>query len=156
MIEQLNALVDTLHPALQILAVLVIGIVPFLESYVGAGVGALAGMPVAVAVVAAVAGNLLALAAAAWLGTRTRRGLTRGRERPQSERRRKLVARVDRYGVPVASLIAPTLMAISLTAFAMIAAGLDRRQVVVWQTITIVVWGVLFGVLGLGALTALG
>ena len=57
MIEQLNALVDTLHPALQILAVLVIGIVPFLESYVGAGVGALAGMPVAVAVVAAVAGK---------------------------------------------------------------------------------------------------
>lgn len=156
MIEQLNALVDTLHPALQILAVLVIGIVPFLESYVGAGVGALAGMPVIVAVMAAVAGNLLALAAATWLGTRARRGLTRGREKPQSERRRKLVARVDRYGVPVASLLAPTLMAISFTAFAMVAAGLDRRQVVVWQTITIIVWGVLFGALGLGALTALG
>ena len=155
MIEQLNTLVDTLHPALQILAVLVIGIVPFLESYVGAGVGALAGMPVAVAVGAAVAGNLLALAAATWLGTRARRGLTRDRERTQSERRRKLVARVDRYGVPVASLLAPTLMAISFTAFAMVAAGLDRRQVVVWQTITVVVWGVLFGALGLGALTAL-
>ncbi|ALE74472.1 MULTISPECIES: hypothetical protein [unclassified Pseudonocardia] len=156
MVEQLNAVVDTLHPVLQVLAVVVIGIVPFLESYVGAGVGALAGMPVVLAVTAAVVGNLLALAVAVWLGDRARRGLTRGGEKPQSERRRKLIARVDRYGVPVASLLAPTLMAISLTAFAMVAAGLDRRQVVVWQTVTVVVWGVLFGALGLGALSALG
>lgn len=156
MIEQLNAVVDTLHPALQVLAVLVIGIIPFLESYVGAGIGALAGMPVALAIVAAVLGNLLALVAAMWLGDRARRGLTKGRQKPQSERRRKLTARVDRYGVPVASLVAPTLMAISFTAFAMVAAGLDRRQVLVWQTITVVVWGVLFGALGLGTLSALG
>ncbi|MCM3847478.1 hypothetical protein ND486_14890 [Pseudonocardia sp. DR1-2] len=63
---------------------------------------------------------------------------------------------MDRYGVPVASLLAPTLMAISVTAFGMVAAGLDRRQVVVWQVVAVVVWAALFAAIGLGALSALG
>ncbi|OSY41272.1 MULTISPECIES: hypothetical protein [Pseudonocardia] len=156
MIEQLNVFVDTLHPVVQVLAVLVIGIVPFLESYVGAGIGVVAGMPVVLAVGAAVIGNLIALAAAVWLGDRARRGITKGGAKPQSDRRRKLLARVDRYGVPIASLAAPTLMAISITPFAMVAAGLNRQQVIIWQAITVVVWGVAFGALALGALSALG
>ena len=155
MIEQLNAFVDTLHPLVQVLAVLVIGIVPFLESYAGAGIGVVAGMPVALAVTAAVVGNLIALAVAVWLGDRARRGLTNGTAKPQSGRRRKLLARVDRYGVPIASLAAPSLLAISITAFAMVAAGLNRQQVIIWQVVTVVVWGIAFGALALGAVNAL-
>ena len=63
---------------------------------------------------------------------------------------------MDRYGVPVASLLAPTLMAISLTAFGMVAAGLDRRQVMIWQVVAVVVWAALFAAVGLGALSAFG
>ncbi|MEQ3554903.1 hypothetical protein WIS52_30940 [Pseudonocardia nematodicida] len=150
MVEQLNAFVSSWPPALQLLAVFVIGIIPFLESYVGAGVGVLAGIPVVLATTVAIVGNLVALGVAVWLGDRARRGVTARRQKPESERRKKIIARVDRYGVPVASLVAPTLMAISLTAFAMVTAGLNRQQVIVWQAITVVVWGVLFGALGMG------
>lgn len=47
-------------------------------------------------------------------------------------------------------------MAISVTAFGMVAAGLDRRQVVVWQVVAVVVWAALFAPIGLGALSAFG
>lgn len=156
MVEQLNLWVGTLHPVWQFLAVAAIGVVPFLESYTGTLVGTVTGMPVLLAAAGAIAGNVLALLVAVRLGDRARRGLGRRASRPPSERRRKVIARVDRYGVPVASLLAPTLMAISLTAFGMVAAGLDRRQVVLWQVVAVVVWAALFAAIGLGALGALG
>ncbi|ALE80992.1 hypothetical protein WY02_24315 [Pseudonocardia sp. AL041005-10] len=156
MVEQLNLWVTALHPVWQFLAVFVIGVVPFLESYTGTLVGTVTGMPVLLAAAGAVAGNLLALVVAVRLGDRARRGLGRRASRPPSERRQKVIARVDRYGVPVASLLAPTLMAISLTAFGMVAAGLDRRQVMIWQVVAVVVWAALFAAVGLGALSAFG
>ncbi|MEU9822727.1 hypothetical protein ACIGG9_23055 [Pseudonocardia alni] len=156
MVEQLNLWVTALHPVWQFLAVFVIGVVPFLESYTGTLVGTVTGMPVLLAAAGAVAGNVLALVVAVRLGDRARRGLGRRASRPPSERRQKVIARVDRYGVPVASLLAPTLMAISLTAFGMVAAGLDRRQVMIWQVVAVVVWAALFAAVGLGALSAFG
>ncbi|MFG1636079.1 hypothetical protein [Pseudonocardia alni] len=156
MVEQLNLWVAALHPVWQFLAVFVIGVVPFLESYTGTLVGTVTGMPVLLAAAGAIAGNVLALVVAVRLGDRARRGLGRRASRPPSERRQKVIARVDRYGVPVASLLAPTLMAISVTAFGMVAAGLDRRQVVVWQVVAVVVWAALFAAVGLGALSAFG
>ena len=156
MVEQLNLWVTALHPVWQFLAVFVIGVVPFLESYTGTLVGTITGMPVLLAAAGAIAGNVLALVVAVRLGDRARRGLGRRASRPPSERRRKVIARVDRYGVPVASLLAPTLMAISVTAFGMVAAGLDRRQVVIWQVVAVVVWAALFAAVGLGALSAFG
>ncbi|NWJ74816.1 hypothetical protein [Pseudonocardia alni] len=156
MVEQLNLWVTALHPVWQFLAVFVIGVVPFLESYTGTLVGTVTGMPVLLAAAGAVAGNVLALVVAVRLGDRARRGLGRRASRPPSERRQRVIARVDRYGVPVASLLAPTLMAISLTAFGMVAAGLDRRQVMIWQVVAVVVWAALFAAVGLGALSAFG
>ncbi|MBO4238905.1 hypothetical protein [Pseudonocardia alni] len=156
MVEQLNLWVAAVGPVWQFLAVFVIGLVPFLESYTGTLVGTVTGMPVLLAAAGAIAGNVLALVVAVRLGDRARRGLGRRASRPPSERRQKVIARVDRYGVPVASLLAPTLMAISVTAFGMVAAGLDRRQVVVWQVVAVVVWAALFAAIGLGALSALG
>lgn len=156
MVEQLNLWVAALHPVWQFLAVFVIGVVPFLESYTGTLVGTVTGMPVLLAAGGAIAGNVLALVVAVRLGDRARQGLGRRASRPPSERRQKVIARVDRYGVPVASLLAPTLMAISVTAFGMVAAGLDRRQVVVWQVVAVVVWAALFAAVGLGALSAFG
>lgn len=153
----LTDLVHGLEPALQFLAVMAIGLVPFLESYVGALVGTVTGVPVGLATGAAVLGNLVAVVVAVVAGSALRRRWeTRRTERPVSARRQKIVDRVDRFGVPLASLLAPLVFAISLTAFIMVTAGLDRRQVLVWQSVSVVAWGVLFALIGTGALAALG
>ncbi len=148
----LTDLFDGVPAALQVLAIFAVGMVPFLESYLGAFLGTITGLHVGVAAGAAIAGNLVALAVAVLLGGKLARRRERDRAEPPSARQQKVLARVDRWGVPVASIIAPSLLAISLTAFIMVAAGLDRRRVVVWQVVAVVLWGALFAALGLGVL----
>ncbi|MCM3847477.1 hypothetical protein ND486_14885 [Pseudonocardia sp. DR1-2] len=84
MVEQLNLWVDAVGPVWQFLAVFVIGVVPFLESYTGTLVGTVTGMPVLLAAAGAIAGNVLALVVAVRLGDRARRdsaAARRGRRR---------------------------------------------------------------------------
>ncbi|WP_261624348.1 hypothetical protein [Nesterenkonia marinintestina] len=123
---------------LQALGGVIIGFIPFLESYIAGFMGALLGFPWALALLAGVVGNVLALIVAVPLGARvaSRRG---GRE--LTHRQQKVLDRTNRFGIPVASLLAPTLMAISLTAFIMVAAGLDRGRTFWWNVAAAVVWG---------------
>lgn len=137
-ISSFIAFVDGLHPVLQFLAVFVIGIIPFLESYVGASVGIFMGMPWPIALGGGVAGNAVAVVAAVALAGRMRGDQSRVQHSPRRER---IMARVDKWGVPVASLLAPTVLAISLTVLIMVVAGLNRRNVLVWNIIASVVWG---------------
>jgi hypothetical protein len=153
-IAHLFEFIAALHPVLQFLTVFAIGVVPYLESHVGAFVGTLTGVPVVLAALAAIAGNLLALAVATRAGGAVARRVAARRGAP-SRRSQKVLARVDRFGVPVASLLGPLVLATALSTFIMISTGLDRRTVITWQTIAVVVWGIVFAGLGLGALAAL-
>jgi hypothetical protein len=152
-LANLTDLFDGVPAALQVLIVFGVGIVPFLESYFGTFLGTITGLHVGVAAAAAIAGNLVALAIAVLLGRKLARRRERNRAEAPSARQQKVLARVDRWGVPVASILAPSLLAISLTAFIMIAAGLDQRRVIVWQVVAVVLWGALFAALGLGVLS---
>jgi hypothetical protein len=156
-IAHLFEFIAGLHPVLQFLAVFAIGVVPYLESHVGAFVGTLTGIPVvlaALAALAAIAGNLLALAVATRAGGAVQRRVAARRGSP-SKRSQKVLAKVDQFGVPVASLLGPFVLATALSTFIMISTGLDRRTVITWQSIAVVVWGIVFAGLGLGALAAL-
>ncbi|WP_140399954.1 hypothetical protein [Aeromicrobium sp. PE09-221] len=156
MMSSLASSFDSLPFVLQILVVAVIGVVPFLESYVGAFVGTLVGLPAPVALVAAVLGNVLAVLIAVAFGSRIAQRRERQRQQPRTPRQEKVMARVDRWGVPIASLLAPMVLAISLTAFIMTTVGLARRQVVVWQIAAVVLWGGIFTAFGLGLLSVAG
>lgn len=143
-----------LHPVGQFFTVFAIGVVPYLESHIGAFVGTLTGIPVVLAALAAIAGNLLALVVATRAGGAVARRVAARRGEP-SRRSQKVLAKVDQFGVPVASLLGPFVLATALSTFIMISSGLHRRTVVIWQSIAVVVWGVVFAGLGLGALAAL-
>ncbi|MCP3426587.1 hypothetical protein NBM05_11385 [Rothia sp. AR01] len=148
-ISQTFEFLAQLHPVVQFLGVLGIGVVPFLESYVAAPVGFGFGMHWSAAYVAAVLGNVLAVVAAVGLAGWIRGRRTAGRER--SARQERVMARVDRWGVPVASLLAPTVLAISLTSFILTASGLRARTVILWNVVASMAWGAitLLGVMGL-------
>lgn len=153
-VPRLVELVDGLNPVLQFLAVFVIGVIPFLESHFGAFVGTLTGVPVVLAALAAIAGNLLALAVAFRAGVAVNRRVTEKRGEP-SKRTKKVLRNVDRFGVPVASMLGPFILATALSTFIMIGSGLDRRTVIIWQAIAVIAWGVAFAALAVGALAAL-
>lgn len=144
---------DSLPLIIQIIALFVIGVIPFLESYVGGFLGGLFDLPIAVAFLAPVAGNLLAVfVAVRWAG----RVADKRADRERTPRQEKILARVNRYGIPGAALLAPTLLAISITAFLMVVSGLDRRLTLIWNGVAVLVWGAGFLIAGYGLNAAVG
>lgn len=75
----------------------VIGVIPFLESYVAALLGVLLALPWPFALVAAVIGNVAAVFVAVWAGARV---AGRQQERERTERKQKLLDRTNKYGIP--------------------------------------------------------
>lgn len=148
MLEALQGFTESLPLAVQWLCILVLGAIPFVESYLGSIVGVLVGLPVWVAVPAAVIGNIASMVGVVTVSSRIRQRVTRDRE-PQelSPRRQKLKDRFDRYGVIGVSLLGQLILPTQITSAAIISFGAPRRTVILWQSISIVLWGVVCGAL---------
>lgn len=147
MIDSLQAFTVGLPPLLQWLGVMVAGAIPFVESYFGSMIGVAAGIHPVVAVAAASAGNTLSmLVFVRGAGAVRERVVTQPMSEP-SPRRRRLRRAFDRYGVAGVSLLGQTILPSQFTAVALVSFGAPRDRVVFWQTISIVFWGIVFGVL---------
>ena len=68
-------------------------------------------------------------------------------EPAESPRREKLRRMFDKYGVAGVSIIGQTFLPSQITSAAMVSFGANRNTVIFWQIISIVLWGVVFGVL---------
>ena len=149
--EGLQDWVDGAPSVLQWLAIAAASAIPFVESYFGSVIGVLAGVPPVVAILAAIVGNVgsmivfVAVAASA----RAKTGVD---AKPLSPRRERLKRSFDRWGV---SLLGQTVLPSQITSAAMVGFGASQRQVIVWQIVSIVMWGVVFGALAAVGVTAL-
>ena len=150
MIEQLQQFAGSFPEWAQGLAVALVSAIPFVESYFGAVIGVALGLGPALAVLAAVLGNILSMLGFV-LGTdaaRQRVRRVRGTDDGESTPRRQRLKRMfDRFGVPGVSLLGQTLLPSQITSAAMVGFGASRNSVIFWQVISIILWGVLFGVL---------
>lgn len=156
MLTTLQDFTASLPEVLQWLGVLLIAAIPFVESYFGSAVGVLVGIPPVVAVLAAIVGNVLSMLVFVLTAHGVRAKATQNRtEKALSPRREKLKARFDRYGVPGVSLLGQLFLPSQITSAAMVSFGASKNQVILWQVISIVIWGVVFGVLATLGLTAL-
>ncbi|MFL0460445.1 hypothetical protein ACH0CA_08250 [Kytococcus sedentarius] len=145
MFESLQNFTDSLPEALQWAGVALISAIPFVESYFGSTIGILAGMHPAVAIPAAIVGNIVSMVVIVSLAGKGR-DLAVG-EKEDSPRRAKLRRTFDRWGVPGVSLLGQTLLPSQITSAMMVGFGADRRQVILWQCLSIALWGVAFGML---------
>ncbi|MFZ4841195.1 hypothetical protein [Mycetocola saprophilus] len=153
MIENLQNFVSSLPEWLQVLGVVLIGMIPFVESYLGTVIGVFAGLNPVVAAGAAIAGNLIAVLALIFGAgaLRTRFGKHDNPDAP-SPRRAKVARMFDRFGVPgVSFLVHPT----QISGPVMIGLGASRRRVILWQVISIVLWGALTGTIASFGVTQL-
>lgn len=148
LIASLQDTIASLPEVLQWLGVLVAGAIPFVESYFGSVLGVLVGVHPAAAVTAAIIGNIISMLVfvltAHGVRSRVRGGSDPAQLRPS---RAKLKARFDRYGVPGVSLLGQVFLPSQITSAAMVSFGASKNQVILWQVISIILWGVLFGVL---------
>ena len=157
LLVQLHDLVSGLAPWQQVLALVPAGAIPFIESYLGSFLGTTLGIHPALAIPAAVLGNLVATFVVIALAGRTRDAIARGRgmrggrsaeERSPSRFRAKVAAAMEKYGVPGVCLLGPLVVASQLSGPALVALGAARRTVYLWMGISIIAWGVLFGAFG--------
>ncbi|MGP5291271.1 hypothetical protein [Brachybacterium tyrofermentans] len=158
LLAQLHTLVSGLEPWQQVLALVPAGAIPFIESYLGSFLGSSLGIHPALAIPAAVAGNLIATFLAIALsgrardavtdGRRRRKGGAAGRDAKPSRFRAKVATALDKYGVPGVALLGPFVVASQLSGPALVALGAARRKVYLWMGISIVVWGIAFGIFG--------
>lgn len=159
---QLTSFVSGLDPWQQVLALVPAGAIPFVESYLGSFLGTLVGIHPAIAIPAAVLGNVLATFAVTALAGRARGAVLRGRGADRSGSddavaasgagggrfRSKVAGALDRYGVPGVCLLGPLLVASQITAPTLVALGATRSRVYLWMGVSILAWGLAFGLFG--------
>lgn len=156
MIDWLRDRTDAADPVWQWLLLVLAGAIPYVESYLGAAVGVVAGVNPGVAIVAAVLGNIASMVLLVVFAERIRRW-RKSDDKPLSSRQQKFRRSFDRYGVAGVSLLGQTLLPSQLTSMAMVAFGASKRAVIGWQTASIILWGAAFGVLavfGVGVLAS--
>jgi uncharacterized membrane protein len=152
--ESMQPVITNLHEitagiplALQLVATAIWSAIPFIESDAGVLIAVLAGVPVIPATIAAIIGNLLAVVAVVVGTDKIRMWLKDHSSKKKQEKRQTKVRRaIEKYGVPGASLLGPLLVGTHLNAFFMAAAGVNRRYLLTWQTIAIIVWAVIFAI----------
>jgi hypothetical protein len=152
-----EALVDftqSLPLWLQWAGVMLAAAIPFIESYFGTLIGVVAGVPLPITLLAAILGNLISMlifvfaASAARAKVLARRGVD-----PQAEpsaRRAKVKRMFDRFGVPGVSLLGQAVLPSQITSGMMVSFGASRNAVIFWQVISIIIWALIFALIGMG------
>jgi hypothetical protein len=143
-------LVAALDAWQQVLALVLVGAVPFLESYLGSFLGTILGVNPFLAVPAAVLGNVACTFLLIAVAGRVRGAVTGSRREgaARAGRRGKIAKHLERFGVPGVCLLGPIVVASQITAPTLIALGARRSSVLLWSAVSIVGWGVLFGFFG--------
>jgi len=148
MIDALQDFTSNFPPLLQWVGVIVVAAIPFVESYFGSVIGVLAGINPVIAIVAAIIGNVISMLIFVLSAHGVRSKVVAGKEQKElSPRRQRLRASFDKYGVAGVSLLGQTILPSQITSAAMVSFGASKNRVIVWQIISIILWGVAFGVL---------
>jgi hypothetical protein len=157
-----EALVDftqSLPLWLQWAGIMLAAAIPFVESYVGTLIGVVAGVPLAITLLAAILGNVISMlifvfaASAARAKVLARRGTDQQTE--PTARRAKVKRLFDRFGVPGVSLLGQAVLPSQITSGMMVSFGASRNAVIFWQIISIILWALLFALIGMGGIALL-
>lgn len=123
------------------------------------------------AALAAASGNFLAVLAVVTLSSRTREAVVsrhhaaasgsvatleaEPESKPESKGKQRVQRWLVRFGVPGASLLAPLAIPTHFTAATLVASGVPRAWVLLWQAIAIAIWTTIMTVVAWLAVTAL-
>ena len=157
MIAALQDFTASLPSVLQWAGVMLAAAVPFVESYFGSVIGVLAGIHPAIAIVAAIVGNVVSMLLFVLSADSVRSKVVRGKApKAASARRQKLRAQFDKYGVAGVSLLGQTILPSQITSAAMVSFGASRNAVILWQVVSIIIWGAAFGIFAAFGVSLIG
>jgi len=129
----------------QPLIVAAAGAIPFVEGEVATMIGVVGGLHPVAAGLAAAAGNFLCVVLVVLVGARARGAIVArtGRPavvKPPSKGRERFQRWFVRFGVPGASLLGPLAIPTQFTAATLVASGVPKARIILWQAVAIVLW----------------
>lgn len=145
LIAAFQALVAQVPELVQPLIIAAAAGVPFVEGEIATIIGVTGGLHPVIAGLAAAAGNVVCVLLVVLFGARVRGSIIRrgggtGAVKPHSKGRERFQRWFARFGVPGASLLGPLAIPTQFTAAALVASGVSKGRVVVWQSIAILLW----------------
>lgn len=149
MIQDIIEKISEINIFYQFLMIFVIGFIPFLEAHVAVPVGVFLKLPFIPTAVLGIVANVLSVMVIIALAKVLRTKTLESKENHSFFNNRFYKARFyfNRYGVPGLSLMGPIIGANHIGAFVSIVAGASKKQVLTWQIISIVLWGIGTGIL---------
>lgn len=151
MVQEFVFLLSELNSFLQYLGVFFISFIPFVETPGGAIIGSLIGVPIILAAFISMIGNWISIMFiilpfdALLMKIRNRKSKKEGFIHNRATKARE---RYDKYGVPGLALISPLVASAHIATFTSLAAGSNKRKVILWHTVSIVIWGIIGVVIG--------
>lgn len=150
LVQEIVGYLSELNLLLQYLGTFLISFIPFVESPGGSMIGSLIGIPIILAVIISIFGNWISIMSIIVLFNTLQRKIHNRDSKKGFVHNRTLKARelYDKYSVPGLALIAPLIASGHIAAFTSLALGVNKKRVVYWHIISIVLWGIIGGALG--------
>ncbi|GAA2981229.1 hypothetical protein JOD63_002673 [Microbacterium terrae] len=175
LIEALQDLMSHVPLLVQPLIVALAAAIPFVEGELASVLGVWAGLNPFVAFSAAVVGNFLSVFVVVVFGARIRAAIVARRARaralvpaggaadssdapeakPESKGRQRFRRFLVRFGVPGASILGPLALPTQITSAMLVASGVSKSWILLWQGVAIVLWTGFTTAVSVGALALL-
>jgi membrane protein DedA with SNARE-associated domain len=140
--------IEEINIVYQFVMIFIIGFIPFLEAHVAVPVGVLLKLPIIPTALLGIVANIASVMLVILFTTLIKTKLTKNHNKSTLKGRlQKAQIYFNRYGVPGLSLMGPIVGANHISAFVSVAAGASKERVIVWQIISIILWGVGSGLL---------
>ncbi|GAA3636686.1 hypothetical protein GCM10022200_20050 [Microbacterium awajiense] len=178
LIDGLQNLMSHVPLIVQPLIVLLAAAIPFVEGEIASVLGVWAGLNPFVAFAAAVTGNFLSVFVVVVFGARIRAAIVARRAhrrelvlagghasgvpalaaetKPESKGRQRFRRFLVRFGVPGASILGPLALPTQFTSAMLVASGVSKSWILLWQGVAIVLWTALTTAATVGVLALIG
>ncbi|MFP7486755.1 small multi-drug export protein [Priestia filamentosa] len=148
MVEEILYRIKEMQLIYRFVMVFVIGFIPFLEAHVAVPLGILLELPFVLTAFLGIGGNIISVLLVVLFVTLIKDKLNHHDRYPSINRRfAKARHYFDKYGVPGLALLGPIVGANHISALVSVAASARKENIVLWQVISITVWGIGSGLL---------
>lgn len=138
--------ITSLPTAVQWIALIVLGMIPYVEIHFAAVAGILSGISPVISILLAMLGNFVIVFLCIFFADKINLRFGK-KEEELSKRRKKFNKSFEKYGVIGTSFFGWLILPSSVTSFLMITtAKVSKQKVLFWMTASIITWGIVLGV----------
>ncbi|MCM3538341.1 small multi-drug export protein [Priestia endophytica] len=143
MVEEILYRIKEMELMYQFMMIFVIGFIPFLEAHVAVPLGVLLKLPFILTTFLGIGGNIISVLLLVLIVTLIKDKLNQHDRYPSINRRfAKARHYFDKYGVPGLALLGPIVGTNHISTLVSVAAGVRKENIVLWQVISISIWGI--------------